>query len=129
MSINTSPHDSTPYQHTYSRADYFGILVYVFNESLFRSNNIFLDDLCDYMIFSLIEFPVNIYIFITHGVEKVYNIHTLLTYGLSPQDMFFFQSRTNATYRNRCHVATHEPYFSHMWHSNTNITFKTNLYP
>ena len=35
-------------------------------------------------VFSIGEFPANIYTFITHGLAQTPNIHTLLTYGLSP---------------------------------------------
>ena len=49
MKINTYYED----QRAYSHADYIGILVYIFNGSLFESNDIFLYDLCQYMIFTL----------------------------------------------------------------------------
>ena len=38
------------------------------NGSLFWSNNIFFNDLCHYIVFSIGEFPANIYTFITHGL-------------------------------------------------------------
>ena len=47
------------------------------------------------MVFSISEFPANIYTFITHGLSEASNIHThtLLTYGLSPGSTFsiFYQ--------------------------------------
>ena len=46
----------------HSHVDYFGISVYVFNGSLFHSNDIFFYDLGHYMVFSLDEFLANIYI-------------------------------------------------------------------
>ena len=41
------------------------------------------------MVFAVSEFPANTYTFITHGLAQASNIHTLLTYGLSPQALLF----------------------------------------
>ena len=66
MKINTSPNNSTTYQCCPSHAGHFRISAYLFNGSLFWSNNIFPNDLCHYMVFYIGEFPANIYTFITH---------------------------------------------------------------
>ena len=60
MKISISPNDSTTYQRSHSQTDYCGISVYIFNGSLFESNNTFLYDLWQYAIFTLGQFPVNI---------------------------------------------------------------------
>ena len=72
------------------------------------------------MIFSIGEFPANIYTFITHGLVQVSNIHTLLTYGLSSR--FYFSNREPKPCTSI--VSIHEPYFFPYLVLNTNITFK-----
>ena len=52
----------------HSPVDYFGISVYVFNGSLFHSNDIFFYDLGHYMVFSLGEFLTNIYSYIVRVI-------------------------------------------------------------
>ena len=84
-----SSNNITTYQCAPCPAGYFRISVYLFNGSLFWFNNIFLNDLCHYMPFSINKFPANIYIFITHRLAQASNIHTLFTYGLSPRFYFF----------------------------------------
>ena len=66
MKINLSPKHNTTYQCAPCHTGYLRISVYLFNGSLFWSNNIFLNDLCHYMVFSISEFSANIYTFITH---------------------------------------------------------------
>ena len=134
MKINTSPNDSTTYQHAHPHADNFEISVYVFIGSLF--DVWFLNFLCHCMVFSLDEFPANIYTFINHGLAQASNIHTLLTYGLSPTTptpppistprFYFFQSRTNTTNINRWHKEA--LFFIHICYWNNNIILETNLY-
>ena len=68
---------------------------------MFESNNTFLYDLCQYMIFTLGKFLANIYTFITHGLAQTSNTDTLLTYGFSPHSLFF-----PITYINHCHTQT-----------------------
>ena len=84
---------------------------------------IFLNDLCHYMVFSIIEFPANIYTFITHGLAQASNIHTLLTNGLSPRFYFFSLVPILCTST----IPIHKSYFFPYTVLNTNITFKTNL--
>ena len=92
MKINTSPNNSIRYQRAPCHADYFGISVYLFNGNLFWSNNIFLNDLCHYMVLSIGEFPGNIYTFITHGLAQASNIPTRPPHTLpSPPRLYFFQ--------------------------------------
>ena len=107
MKINTSPNNSTTYQHAHSHADYFWISVYVFNGSLNPIYNIFLYDLCYYMVFSLGNLPSNIYIFTTHGLSQASNIDTLLTYDLPPGSTF----SNNVVIPPSSVVAIHKPYF------------------
>ena len=92
MKINKSPNVRITDQQAHSHADYFGISVHVFDGSSFESNNIFLYDLCHYMVFSLGEFQASILTFITHGPAQVSKIDTLLTYGLSPYALFFLST-------------------------------------
>ena len=98
-----SPDNSTTYQHAPCHAGYLRISVYLLNGSLVWSSNIFLNDLCHYMVFSISEFPVNIYILITHGLVQASN--ALLTYGLSPQ-VLLFQSCSNTMYMNHSYTWT-----------------------
>ena len=114
-------------QHAHSHANYFGISVYVFNASLFESNNIFLYDLCQIMVFILHQFLANIYTFITHAIAQVFNFDTLLIYRLSLPG-FIFSNHIPISCTSI--IAIHESnFFSHMWYSNTNISFETKLYP
>ena len=53
MKIKTSPNDSTKYQRAHCHADYVKISVYVCHEKLYESSNIFLYDLCQYMLFTI----------------------------------------------------------------------------
>ena len=123
--INTSPKNSTTYQCAPSHAGYFRISIYLCNGSLFWLNNIFLNDLCHYMIFSISEFPANIFTFITHELAQASNIHTRLTYGRFPRFYFFnFVSMPCTSI-----IAIHEPYFFPYMALNTNIILETNLYP
>ena len=78
----TSSNVSATYQRAHGHAGYFRISNYVCNGSLFGSNDIFLNDLCHYMVFSLGKFPANIYTFIPHGLAQASNIYSLLTFGL-----------------------------------------------
>ena len=57
------------------------------------------------MVFVVSEFPANTYTFITHGLAQASNIHTLLTYGLSPQALLF-QSCTKTMYINHSYTQT-----------------------
>ena len=66
------------------------------------------------------------YTFITHELALASNADTLFTYGLSPR-LYFFKSCTNNKYINRCYTRT--LFFSHIWYSNSNITFEINFYP
>ena len=84
---------------------------------------IFLNDLCHYTVFSITEFPGNIYTFITHGLAQASNIHTLLTNGLSPRFYFFSLVPILCTST----IPIHKSYFFPYTVLNTNITFKTNL--
>ena len=111
------------WRSTLCRAGYFRISVYLFNGSLFWSNNIFLNDLCHYMLFSINKFAANIYTFITHGLAQASHIYTLLTYGLPPRFYFFNLVPILCT----SIIPIPEPYFFPYTVLNTNITFETNL--
>ena len=62
-----SPNNSTTYQCATCHAGYLIISAHLFNGRLFWSNNKFLNNLCHYMVFSISEFPANIYTFIIHA--------------------------------------------------------------
>ena len=111
MKIRISPNDSKTYQLAHSYANYLGISVYVFNRCLFESNNIFFHNLWNYMIFSLSEFQ-RIFSPSSPTLALASNIHIFLTYGLSPQVLFFLL-RINTTYINPCHIHT---LFPHIWY-------------
>ena len=111
MKIRISPNDSKTYQLAHSYANYLGISVYVFNRCLFESNNIFFHNLWNYMIFSLSEFQP-IFSPSSPTLALASNIHIFLTYGLSPQVLFFLL-RINTTYINPCHIHT---LFPHIWY-------------
>ena len=124
MKINISPNDSKTYQHAHSYADYLGISVYVFNRCLFESNNIFFYNLQNYIVFSLSEFQP-IFSLSSPTLALASNIRTFLTYGLSPQVLFFLL-RINTTYINLCHTHTlFAPYmvFVLEYQQNSKVTF------
>ena len=77
MKINTSPNDITTYQLSHSDAVYLGILVHVLNRSLCGPNNILLNVLCHFIVFSLCEFPANI----STPIVSHYNYYDLSTQG------------------------------------------------
>ena len=101
MRINMHP---TTAQHTNM------LPVYLFNESLFWSNNIFLNDLCHYMVFFISEFLGSIYTFITHGLAQASNIHMPSQHMVRLPQVLLFQSCTNTMYIN--HSYTRNLFFS-----------------
>ena len=119
-----SPNNSTTYQCAPCHAGFLRISVYLFNGSLFWSNNIFLNDLYHYMLFSISEFPANIYTFITHGLVQASNIHTPLWHMVSPPRFYFFNLEPILC---TSVIPVHKPYFFPYMVLNTIITFKTNL--
>ena len=119
-----SPNNSTTHEHAPCHAGYLRISVYLFNGSLLWSNNIFLNDLYHYMVFSISEFPANIYTFITHGLAQASNIHTPSSHMVSPPRFYFFNLEPILC---TSIIPIHEPYFFPYMVLNTNITFETNL--
>ena len=61
------------------------------------------------MVFSVSEFPANVYVFITHGLMQASN--ALLTYGLPPGSTFsvLFQYYVHQSFLYL------NPIFSHIW--------------
>ena len=119
-----SPSNNITYQHAPCHAGYLRISVYLFNESWFWSNNIFLNDLCHYVAFSISEFPANIYTFITHGLALASNIHTPSSHMTSPPRFYFFNLVPILC---TSIIPIHKPYFFPYMVLNTNIIFETNL--
>ena len=119
-----SPNNSTTFERALCLAGYLRISVYHFNGSLLWSNNIFLNDLYHYMVFSISEFPANIYTFITHGLAQASNIHTPSSHMVSPPRFYFFNLEP-ILYTSI--IPIHELYFFPYMVLNTNITFETNL--
>ena len=76
------------------------------------------------MVFSISEFPANIYTFITHGLAQASNIHTPSSHMVSPPRFYFFNLEP-ILYTSI--IPIHEPYFFPYMVLNTNITFETNL--
>ena len=118
-----SPNNSTTYQCATCHAGYLIISVHLFNGRLLWSNNIFLNNLCHYMVFSISEFPANIYTFIIHASTGLWYPHTLLAYGLSPRFYFFNLILILCT----SIIPIHKPYFFPYMALSTNITLETNL--
>ena len=125
MKINTSRNNSTTYQHAPCHAGYFRISVNLFNGGLFWSNNIFINNLCHCMVFSIGEFPANSYTLITYGLAQASNFHILTSWSLPPGSNFFNHVPRPCTSL----IAIHESYFFPYMVLNTNITFETNFYP
>ena len=65
------------------------------------------------MLFSISEFPANIYTFITHGLAQASNIHTPLSHMVSPPGSTF--SILNQYYVHQSFLYTN-PIFSHIWY-------------
>ena len=105
--------NSTIYQCAPCHTGYLRISANLFNGSLFWSNNIFLNDLCYYMVFSISEFPANIYTFITHGLAQFSNINTTSSHMVSPTRFYFFNVVPILC---TSIISIHEPYFSHIWY-------------
>ena len=118
-----SPSNNITYQHAPCHAGYLRISVYLFNGSLFWSNNILHNNLCHYVVFSTSEFPANVYTFITHGLALASNIHTPSShYDLSPQVLLILLPILCTSI-----IPIHKPYFFPYMVLNTNIIFETNL--
>ena len=90
---------------------YLRTSVYLFNGSLFWSNNIFLNDLCHYMVFSISEFTANIYTFITHGLAQASNILKPFSHMVSSPRSYLFNL---APILCTSIIPIHQPYFSHI---------------
>ena len=108
-----SPNNSTTYQRAPCHTGYLRISVYLFNGCLFWPSNVFLNDLCHYMVFSISEFPANVYTSITHGLAQGSNIHTPPPHIWSLPQVLLFQSGTNTMYINHSSTQT---LFSHIWY-------------
>ena len=76
------------------------------------------------MVFSISEFPANIYTFITHGLGQASNIPTPSWHMFSPLRFYFFNLVSILCISI---IPIHEPYFFQYMVLNTNITFETNL--
>ena len=116
--------NSTINQHAPCHTGYLRISVYLFNGSLFRCNDILLNDLWHYMAFSISESPANIPTFITHGVAWASNIHTPSSHMVC---VFWFYFFNLVPILCTSTIFIHEPYFFPYMVLNTNITFENNL--
>ena len=76
------------------------------------------------MVFSISEFPANIYTFINHGLAQASNIHIPSSHMVSPLRFYFFNLEPILC---TSIIPIHEPYFFPYMVLNTNITFETNL--
>ena len=76
------------------------------------------------MVFSISEFPANIYTFITHGLGQASNIPRPSWHMFSPLRFYFFNLVSILCITI---IPIHEPYFFQYMVLNTNITFETNL--
>ena len=117
-----SPNNNATYQPAPCHAGCLRISVYLFNGSLFWSNNLFLNDLCHYMVFSISELPTNIYNFITHRLARASNTHTPSSYMVSPPRFYFFNLVPILC---TSIIPRHQLYFFHIWY--WILTFETNL--
>ena len=119
-----SPNNSTTDQLAPCHTGYLRISVYLFNGRLFWSNSIFLNDLYHYLVFSISEFPANIYTLITHGLAQASNIHTSSSDMVCPPRFYFFNLVPILC---TSIIPIQEPYFFPYMVLNTNITLKTNV--